>query len=153
MVNRVLSSFSPTSPAMPPEFAEIRKTQHALRRRTQWLLTCPDDHVPNAYLDVVRTTEHMFCLEQELMESFAFPVRQLHLEQHARVLRGLHCVHGEVMRGATDRGRHTGGRLLMDWLHVHQNTLDAAFDIWVDYCRNGLIDPHSQPSSAALMAH
>lgn len=138
---------------MSPEFAEIRETQNALHQRTQWLLTCPDDHVPDAYLEVIRTTERMFCLEQELMESFAFPVRQLHLEQHARVLRGLHCVHGEVMRGAADRGRHTAGRLLMDWLHFHQNTLDATFDIWVDYCRNGLIDPHKQPDHASIMAH
>lgn len=139
-------TFSFIPPAMPTEFAEIRETQRALRQHSQWLLSCPDDHVPDVYLEVIRATERMFCLEQELMESFAFPVRQLHLEQHARVLQGLHCVHGEVMRGAADRGRLAGGRLLMDWLHLHRDTLDASFDIWVDYCRSGLIDPYDPGS-------
>ncbi len=138
---------------MPPEIATIQEAQHALRQRTQWLLDCPDDQVAAAYLDVLLTTEHMFCLEQDLMESYAFPIRQLHLEQHARVLQGLHCIHGEVMRGASDRGRLAGGRLLMDWLHLHQDTLDASFDIWMDYCRSGLIDPREPGATGAFTAH
>lgn len=138
---------------MPPEITDIREAQQTLRQHTQWLLCCPDAHVPAAYLDVIRTAERMFGLEQELMESYAFPVRQLHLEQHARVLRGLHCVHGEVMRGASERGRLAGGRLLMDWLHLHQDTLDASFDVWMDYCRSGLIHPGQPSTSGPVSAH
>lgn len=145
--------FPSDPPAMPPELAEIREKQNALRQHTQWLLCCPDDHVPDAYLEVLRTTEQMFCLEQELMESFGFPVRQLHLEQHARVLQGLHCVHGEVLQGAADRGRHAGAHLLMEWLHLHRDTLDAVFDVWIDCCQNGLIDPDHLPAAGKVTAH
>lgn len=138
---------------MPPEITEIREAQQALHQRTEWLLACPEDHVAAAYLEVIRTTERLFWLEQNLMERYAFPIRQLHLEQHARVLQSLHCVHCEVMRGASDRGRLAGGRLLMDWLHLHQDTLDASFDIWMDYCRSGLIDPREPGATGAFTAH
>lgn len=57
------------------------------------------------------------------------------------------------MRGASDGGRLAGGRLLMDWLHLHEDTLDASFDIWMDYCRSGLINPCEPHTPAALTAH
>lgn len=138
---------------MAPELSQIKEAQHSLRRTTHWLQTCPDDHVPDAYLDVVRAAERMFGLEQQLMERYEFPIRQLHLEQHARVLRGLHCVHCAVMDGASDRGRRAGGQLLMDWLHLHNDTLDAAFGLWIDYCQHGLVDPQDPCSSGRITAH
>lgn len=138
---------------MTPELCRIKEAQHALHRMARRLQTCPERNVPDAYLDVLRATEHMFDLEQQLMESYAFPVRQLHLEQHARVLRGLHCLHPEVMQGACERARHAGGRLLMDWLHVHNDTLDAVFGVWVDYCQSGQLDPHAVPAAETVTAN
>ncbi len=138
---------------MRPELSQLKEAQHTLRQMTRWLQTCPAHAVPDAYLEVLRATEHMFGLEQQLMELFAFPVRQLHLEQHARVLQGLHCVHAQVMRGAADQGRHAGSRLLIDWLHLHNDTLDAAFDIWVDYCLSGLADVRDSSRHELANAH
>lgn len=109
--------------------------------------------MPDVYHALLKTAEQLFGAEQQLMEDYAFPVRQSHLEQHARVLRALHRVHAAVLQGATDQGRHIGGQLLMDWLRLHQDTADAAFTVWTSYCDNGLIDPHSPPLSAPLTAH
>lgn len=117
------------------------------------LQTCPDNEVPDVYHELLKTAEKLFGAEQQLMEHYAFPVRQTHLEQHARVLRSLHCVHAAVMRGAADQGRYIGGNLLMDWLCLHQETIDAAFMLWVEYCDHGLIDPRSPQWQNTLTAH
>lgn len=138
---------------MDSELTQIKEAQRALCKTTRRLRQCADACVPEAYLDVVRAAEQMFGLEQQLMERYAFPVRQLHLEQHARVLRGLHCLHAEVMGGASERGRRAGAAMLMDWLRLHNDTLDAAFKIWVDYCRNEQAGTEVTPGLTALTAH
>lgn len=107
------------------------------------LQTCADIDVPMAYHALLKAAEQLFRLEQQLMEDYAFPVRQTHLEQHARVLRALHYIHAAVLSGATERARHVGGQLLPDWLQLHQDTVDAAFALWTEYCDHGLINPQT----------
>lgn len=134
-------------------FQQIRSTRHELRHLARCLQTCPDDTVPDVYHSLVKATEQLFRVEQQLMDDYAFPVRQTHLEQHARVLRGLHCVQVAVMQGATDQGRHIGGQLLLEWLRLHQNTVDTVFTVWAEYCDCGLIDPRSPDLSNLPTAH
>lgn len=117
------------------------------------LHTCTDMEVPEVYLALVRATEQLFGLEQQLMEDYAFPARQTHLEQHARVLRALHCVHVSVLNGATERARHIGGQLLPDWLRLHHDTVDAAFALWTECCDHGLINPHGPSAPTGITAH
>lgn len=138
---------------MQSDLVHIKEAQHSLRRATRWLLGCPDELVPDAYLDVMRAAEHLFGLEHQLMERYGFPVRQQHLELHARVLCGLHCVYSDVMRGGADRGRLAGGQLLMDWLRLHNETLDAVLDVWVDYCCHGASVPRSFETVYSITAH
>jgi hemerythrin len=127
-------STTPRVTTMPPELAQISQAQESLRRTAHWLKTCPEECVPDAYHGLMRCAEQLFHLEQALMEAYDFPSRRTHLELHARVLRGLHCVHGAVLKGECNQGRHTGGSLLMDWLALHQDTVDAVLAIWIEYC-------------------
>jgi len=132
---------------------EISATEQALRSSVALLQHCPDISVPDAYHAVIRTIEHLFWLEQELMEAYDFPSRQSHLEQHARVLRGLHCAHSAVLRGSVAHARHAGGKLLLDWLTLHRDTMHAVFTIWMSYCDNGLLNKLTQPHEASFIAH
>lgn len=141
------------STTMRTQLAQIRQAQQSLCHLAHWLQTCPDDCVPDAYHRLMSNTEQLFSLEQQLMEACDFPARQAHLEQHARVLRGLHCVHGAVLKGESGQGRRTGGSLLMDWLSLHHDTIDAALAVWVEYCHSGLIDPRDPTHGWTITAH
>ena len=122
-------------------------------RAAHHLRHCDEGEVVDTYQEVLREAEHLFWLEQILMEDYLFPARQTHLEQHARVLRGLHVVHCAVLSGEASAGRRAGAELLTHWLRLHNDTLDAAFHLWMDCCDCGLIDPRSPQQATSLMAH
>ncbi len=134
-------------------FQRICSARDELQQKACCLQACADVDVPAAYHALLKAAEQLFGLEQQLMEDYAFPVRQAHLEQHARVLRALHCAHASVLSGATESARHIGGHLLPDWLHLHHDTIDAAFVLWAEYCDHGLIDPHDPKLNDIPMAH
>jgi hemerythrin len=138
---------------MRPQLAQIRQAQQSLRNMAHGLQTCPEADVPDAFHRLIQSAERLFWLEQQLMEAYDFPSRQTHLELHARVLRGLHCVHCAVLNGECEQGRHTGSSLLMDWLSLHNDTVDAVLAIWVDYCDCGLIDPSDPRHRKGITAH
>lgn len=135
------------------QLAKISEAERSLHEMVDRLQHCADINVPDAYHAVMRTTEHLFWLEQELMETYDFPSRQSHLEQHARVLRGLHCAHSAVLRGSAEHGRHAGGKLLLDWLAVHRDTMHAVLTIWVSYCESGLVESQGRPQRPVINAH
>lgn len=151
IVNQSASVFSAI--AMDSRFIQVRQAQQALNHSVRRLRACTENHVTEAYHEVLRTAEHLFWLEQILMEEYHFPAKQSHLEQHARVLHGLHCVHCAVMHGDTAQGRHAGGELLTQWMRLHQDTIDAAFQLWMDYCDCGLVDPRGTQASPPFTAH
>ncbi len=122
------------------EISPIRDAHRTLRHAAHWLRICPDFHVSEAYVAVMKAAEHSFALENVLMDKLNFPATQGHLEQHARVLRALHCLHPAVMDGATGTGRRVGGQLLVEWFQLHNETLDAAVLVWASYCRQNLMD-------------
>lgn len=132
---------------------QISEVEQSLHTSVALLQQCPDISVPDAYHAVMRTTEHLFWLEQELMEAYDFPSRQSHLEQHARVLRGLHCAHSAVLKGSVEHARYAGGKLLLDWLALHRDTMHAVLTIWVSYCDNGLVKKEKHPHQVSVIAH
>lgn len=127
---------------MHPEFHRLYNARHELNFQADCLRTCMNHDVADRYHALVKVVECLFGSEQRLMEDYGFPGRQLHLEQHARVLRALHCVHAAVLQGATDHGRHIGSCTLMNWLRFHEDTVDAAFSVWVDYYDSGMVNGH-----------
>lgn len=138
---------------MSSELAQISEAQESLCQTAHWLQSCPDEAVPDAYHGVMRSAERLFRLEQQLMEAYDFPSRLTHLEQHARVLRGLHCVHQSVLSGECREGRHAGGALLMDWLALHRDTVDAVLAVWVHYCECVWTDPSDPGRRRSITAH
>lgn len=138
---------------MNSRFLQISQAQHALNHSVRRLRACTDNSVADAYHDVMRMTEHLFGLEQMLMEEYGFPARRTHLEEHARVLQSLHCVHCAVLCGDTHQGRRVGAELLTHWLRLHQDTVDSAFQLWMDCCDCGLIDPRGTAPTSQFMAH
>ncbi len=114
------------------EINRIRDAHRSLRRGAHWLRLCPEEVVADAYVELLNTTERAFALEQGMMEQFAFPAMPCHLEQHARVLRALHCLQPAVMNGDTATARRVGGQLLVEWFQLHHETLDQAVYVWVN---------------------
>lgn len=137
------------STIMHTDFQQLQSIRAELRFNAHCLQLFLDDEVPGQYQALLETAEQLFKAEQQLMENYDFPVCQSHLEQHARVLRGLHRTHATVLHGGRDQGRHVGGELLLDWLYLHEQTLDAALTIWVTYCDHGLIRPDIRSRQAA----
>jgi hemerythrin-like metal-binding protein len=112
----------------------IDDLHHAVMQLAFKLKHCHDYEVPDIYRTMLSVLEQTFGREQRIMEEFAFPAMQSHLEQHARVLAALHNLHPAVMDDELDSARRAGGELLPDWLHLHMATQDAALGVWVS-CR------------------
>ncbi len=119
---------------MRDEANRICDAHRSLRRAARWLRTCPEFEVSDAFVSVMSAAEHSFALEHALMDSLCFPATRCHLEQHARVLRALHCLYPAVIGGATNTGRRVGGQLLIQWFRLHNETLDAAVFLWAGCC-------------------
>jgi len=127
---------------MQQAFARVKDAHHRVLHAAHLLRVCPEADVPAAYCSLIEATEHGFALEHQIMEYFEFPATRCHLEQHARVLRALHCVYPTVMGGSAETARHVGGHLLMDWFKLHNETLDAALLLWVASCTDGELHGH-----------
>lgn len=104
---------------------------HSVMQLASQLVHCHDHEVANIYRTMLYVLEQTFEQEQRLMEDFQFPAIQSHLEQHARVLAALHCLHPAVMKGDHASARKAGGELLPEWFQLHMDTQDAALGVWV----------------------
>lgn len=103
-----------------------------LRQQMRSLAVCADAEVPAIFTDVLDSLERLFDFENQLMDTHRFPAARCHVEQHARVLGGLHRAHAQVMSGGLQQGRHAGTHLLMSWFELHNGTLDACLLVWLD---------------------
>ena len=54
------------------QLTQISEAEQSLHEMVYRLQQCPDINVPDAYHAVMRTTEHLFWLEQELMRPTIF---------------------------------------------------------------------------------
>ena len=103
-----------------------------LRQQARYLALCADAEVPQVFKELLDSLEQLFSFEHSLMEQHQFPASRCHVEQHARVLRGLHRTHALVMCGACHKGRYVGEHLLMHWFELHHETLDACLAAWLE---------------------
>lgn len=85
----------------------------------------PSPDFSNAFNECVRAIERDFRAEETLMEEFALPMPPAHLEQHARMLAGLHHAAAALDEGDARPARYAIA-LLGDWLPVHIGTMDKA---------------------------
>lgn len=103
-----------------------------LIQQMRCLGSCLDSEVLQIFSKVLESLERLFALESQLMDTYHFPASRCHVEQHARVLAGLHRAHSQVMRGELMHGRHAGTHLLMNWFELHNGTLDACLMVWLE---------------------
>jgi hemerythrin-like metal-binding protein len=90
------------------------------------LSSAQDDDFSSIFNRFVAQVEQAFRMEEQWMEEIEFPAFRLHQEQHARLLSGLHHVHGCVMAGDIETGRNVADNLMPQWLAFHTSTLDVA---------------------------
>lgn len=102
---------------------EIDLAHQLLKQALEQLANTDDVNLPSSYMALVAMLEQDFHLEENLMESYSLPSLQLHREQHARVLSGLHHAQPRIMAGDLNLGRNTL-ELLPQWLAIHSATMD-----------------------------
>lgn len=111
--------------------------QHAqLVQQMRCLASCPDTEVLQIFTNVLDSLEQLFALENRLMDIHQFPGSRCHVEQHARVLAGLHRAHSQLMRGEVRQGRYAGTHLLMRWFELHNGTMDACLMAWLEFMQD-----------------
>ncbi|MES2150955.1 MAG: hemerythrin domain-containing protein [Pseudomonadota bacterium] len=82
-----------------------------------------DADFADAYTALVQAVERDFREEEVMMEAMAFPALHAHLEQHARVLAGLHHADPFVQDGDPALGREALA-LLPQWFALHHASMD-----------------------------
>lgn len=83
-----------------------------------------DAHFCSAYQALVARLELAFRTEESHLDDADPAALKAHREQHARVLRGLHIAHGQVLDGDLALGRRIAEDLLPRWLSFHIVSMD-----------------------------
>lgn len=83
-----------------------------------------DDDFPRVYANLVARLELAFREEEERMSDLNSATIKCHREQHARVLRGLHCAYAQILDGDVQLGREVASELLPRWLSWHIAEMD-----------------------------
>jgi hemerythrin len=94
------------------------------------MLVADDASAAPAMAAIARHIESHFALEDRLMERYAFPARQCHADEHARVRASVKEVEALVAAGRTELCRDLG-EALADWFPGHSDYMDSALAIWV----------------------
>lgn len=131
MVNLISPHHRLNGSFMPSELNALDRRYAQLRQKMDWLKSCADPEIPETFKDLLDSLEQLFAFETQLMEKHRFPVTRAHLEQHARVLQGLHRTHAHVMNGQLSKGRYVGTQLLSSWFELHNGTMDACLAVWL----------------------
>lgn len=94
------------------------------------LESATDTDFPEHFASLIAHVESDFREEEELMEQIDFPGLRAHLEEHAKLLGGLHHAAAAVMEGNVALGRHAI-ELLPQWFIFHISTMDTAMSFAV----------------------
>jgi hemerythrin len=94
------------------------------------LLGACDDALAAALDDFARHAEDHFGTEERLMERYAFPARECHAEEHAKVLASVQEVRALASAGDLQTARELA-QALADWFPGHTDYMDSALAIWV----------------------
>ncbi|MET3132036.1 hemerythrin [Oxalobacteraceae bacterium GrIS 1.11] len=99
------------------------------------------------YTALTTTLEREFREEEVLMARIHYPPRQLHREQHARVLNGLRHADPFMRQGDTGPGREVV-QILPRWFLIHLSTLDLELSVALELSGAH----HQRPPDVALRA-
>lgn len=94
------------------------------------MIGADDASAAPALAAMARHVESHFALEERLMERYAFPARECHADEHARVRASVKEVEALVAQGRADLCRDLG-EALADWFPGHSDYMDSALAIWV----------------------
>jgi hemerythrin-like metal-binding protein len=106
-----------------PEMDELHRNLFAA---LDGLAAAADHDFCGRYEAFVSQLELAFRSEEQWMDDIDFPAFRAHQEQHARVLGGLHAIHGRVVGGDIKLGREVVEKLLPQWFAFHISTMDEA---------------------------
>jgi hemerythrin len=94
------------------------------------MLHADDDAIPAMMDALAHHVEEHFALEARLMDQYAFPARECHMEEHEKVLTSVREV--SVLVGAGDtRVAIELAQALADWFPGHSDYMDSALAAWV----------------------
>ena len=116
------------SPEMSLGMPSMDQAHHDFLEELARLARVPDIEFANSYAALIADVERDFHAEQLMMDEINFPASNSHVEQHARILSGLHHANSRVMRGEIAAGREAV-RLLPHWFAFHLATMDTALAI------------------------
>lgn len=102
----------------------VQGNSASLLSEVEALARLADHKLGQMFQKVVRKIEQSFHRQESLMEAICYPGLKDHREEHARVLGVLYHAESRVMGGDCQFARKVVF-LLMAWLTVHTNTLDA----------------------------
>lgn len=94
------------------------------------MLHAEPEAVPAMMQTLARHVEEHFALETRLMEQYAFPARECHVEEHDKVLASVHEVNALAAAGNTDVAVELA-QALADWFPGHSDYMDSALAAWV----------------------
>ena len=107
-------------------------TAICLRRTCEAL----DRDFTDAYAKLVARLELAFREEEERMSDLNPATIKCHREQHARVLRGMHCAYAQILDGDVQLGRQVANELLPRWLSWHIAEMDIPLANSTTKCAN-----------------
>jgi hemerythrin len=94
------------------------------------ILHADTDAIPAMMEKLAHHVEEHFALEARLMEQYAFPARECHVEEHERVLASVREVRALVTAGDTEVAIDLA-HALADWFPGHSDYMDSALAAWV----------------------
>ena len=94
------------------------------------MLDANPESIPATMEELVRHVEDHFALEERLMEQYAFPARECHVEEHEKVLASVREVHVLVAAGDTGVAVELA-EALAGWFPGHSDYMDSALAAWV----------------------
>lgn len=130
-----------------PELDQLHRDLFAAMGR----LACAADHDFCAgYEDFVSQLELAFRTEEQWMDDIDFPAFKVHQEQHARVLGGLHAIHGSIVGGDIKLGRDVVEKLLPQWFAFHISTMDEALAVAMQLAQSETMPPAAYRNIQAM---
>jgi hemerythrin len=110
--------------------ASIDDTHREFAELVNTMLVADAETIPASMEALARHVEAHFALEERLMEQYAFPARECHVEEHEKVLASVREVRGLVAAGDTDVAVELA-QALVGWFPGHSDYMDSALAAWV----------------------
>jgi hemerythrin len=108
----------------------IDKTHEEFVSLLSTMLRANVEAIPALMVDLAHHVEEHFALEARLMEHYAFPASECHVEEHEKVLASVREVSALVSAGDTSAALELA-EALAEWFPGHSDYMDSALAAWV----------------------